>query len=139
MIPPTTNGATHSHQDVEEVHFIDYEYATPSPAAFDIANHFAEWGGYDCDYNMMPTRSIRREFLTEYVKSFVKYGGKGADSDQQKVVDKLFQDVDRFRGIPGFYWCVLPTPFCHILISANKSLIQGCLVSYPSNNLTNRL
>lgn len=111
MIPPTTNGATHSHQDVEEVHFIDYEYATPSPAAFDIANHFAEWGGYDCDYNMMPTRSVRREFLTEYVKSFVKHGGKGADSDQQKVVDKLFQDVDRFRGIPGFYWYVFATYF----------------------------
>jgi ethanolamine kinase len=129
MIPPTTNGATHSHQDVEEVHFIDYEYATPSPAAFDIANHFAEWGGYDCDYNMMPTRSIRREFLTEYVKSFVKHGGKGADSDQQKVVDKLFQDVDRFRGIPGFYWGVWS------LIQATISQIDFDYASYAEIRL----
>ncbi|CRG84971.1 hypothetical protein PISL3812_02133 [Talaromyces islandicus] len=129
MIPPTKNGATLSHQEVEEVHFIDYEYATPSPAAFDIANHFAEWGGYDCDYNMMPTRSVRREFLTEYVKSFVQHGGKGADSDQQKVVEKLFQDVDRFRGIPGFYWGVWS------LIQAKISQIDFDYASYAEIRL----
>ena len=39
---PSTNDAEDA-----TVHFIDYEYATPSPAAFDIANHFAEWGGYN--------------------------------------------------------------------------------------------
>jgi ethanolamine kinase len=101
-----TNGHANGLEHSKEVQFIDYEYATPSPAAFDIANHFAEWGGYDCDYNMLPTRSVRRNFLTEYVKSFVQHGGKGIGADQQEheIVEKLFQDVDRFRGIPGFYW-----------------------------------
>lgn len=51
ILPRTENSA--SKDEVETVNFIDYEYAIPSPAAFDIANHFAEWGGYDCDYNMM--------------------------------------------------------------------------------------
>jgi ethanolamine kinase len=109
---PRTNGASSSgnhshHDDTEEVHFIDYEYATPSPAAFDIANHFAEWGGYDCDYNMMPTRSVRKEFLTEYVQSYYTHHGSGdgvGPEEKQKTVDKLYWDVDRFRGIPGFYW-----------------------------------
>jgi ethanolamine kinase len=90
-------------KDEVQVHFIDYEYATPSPAAFDIANHFAEWGGYDCDYNMMPTRSVRRKFLTEYVQSYNLHEGIGGASEEE-IVDKLFRDVDRFRGIPGFYW-----------------------------------
>lgn len=90
--------------DTEEVHFIDYEYATPSPAAFDIANHFAEWGGYDCDYNMMPTRTVRRQFLTEYVKSYSRHGGGLGGKTEEEVIDKLFDDVNRFRGIPGFYW-----------------------------------
>lgn len=85
--------------------FIDYEYATPSPAAFDIANHFAEWGGYNCDYSMMPTRSVRRQFLTEYVKSYSQYRGI-PDCAQQEIVDRLYEDVDRFRGIPGLYWYV---------------------------------
>lgn len=100
-----TNGFVDGNETPKDVHFIDYEYATPSPAAFDIANHFAEWGGYDCDYNMLPTRSVRRGFLTEYVESFAQHGGKGVENQKQEdVVEKLFQDVDRFRGIPGFYW-----------------------------------
>ena len=89
--------------ELENVHFIDYEYATPSPAAFDIANHFAEWGGYDCDYTMLPTRSVRRAFLTEYVRSYNDHRGIESAPDAE-IIDKLCADVDRFRGIPGFYW-----------------------------------
>ncbi|KAL2221122.1 putative ethanolamine kinase [Thermoascus aurantiacus ATCC 26904] len=103
ILPRTENSA--SKDEVETVNFIDYEYAIPSPAAFDIANHFAEWGGYDCDYNMMPTRSVRREFLKEYVKSYNQHLGL-PESSLDETVDKLFKDVDRFRGIPGFYWGV---------------------------------
>lgn len=96
------------------MNFIDYEYATPSPAAFDIANHFAEWGGFDCDYNMMPTRAVRRDFLAEYVKSYNQHRGILDSPFSQNTVDKLFEDVDRFRGIPGFYWYVPSSPFWYI-------------------------
>jgi ethanolamine kinase len=103
IILPQPDKLSTSSDDVESVHFIDYEYATPSPAAFDIANHFAEWGGYDCDYDMLPTRSVRRAFLTEYVRSYNQHRGEG-DASEAEIVDKLFVDVDQFRGIPGFYW-----------------------------------
>lgn len=86
----------------ETVSFIDYEYATPAPAAFDIANHFAEWGGYDCDYNMLPTQAVRRQFLTDYVRSYTTFSPLPVPHDH--AVARLFADVDRFRGIPGFYW-----------------------------------
>jgi aminoglycoside phosphotransferase (APT) family kinase protein len=32
-------------RDGEQAHFIDYEYAGPNCAAYDIANHFNEWAG----------------------------------------------------------------------------------------------
>ena len=99
MLPESAS----SEDETAVVNFIDYEYATPSPAAFDIVNHFAEWGGYDCDYNMLPTRSVRREFLTEYVKSYSHHKGI-PESSQGEIVDRLYEDVDRFRGIPGLYW-----------------------------------
>lgn len=92
-----------SNDGVETVNFIDYEYATPSPAAFDIANHFAEWGGFNCDYGMMPTRSVRRQFLTEYVRSYAQHQGI-PESSQPEIVDQLCEEVDRFRGLPGLYW-----------------------------------
>ncbi|KAL1953677.1 hypothetical protein VTO42DRAFT_2388 [Malbranchea cinnamomea] len=98
--PNTTN-----KPDTELVSFIDYEYATPAPAAFDLANHFAEWAGYDLNYGRLPTRSVRREFIREYVRSYKHHAGiKGAN--EEAIVEKLFNDVDRFRGIPGFSWGV---------------------------------
>nr|KMM68031.1 ethanolamine kinase 1 [Coccidioides posadasii RMSCC 3488] len=125
--PKSTTSIASEQDSVETVSFIDYEYATPSPAAFDIANHFAEWGGYDCDYNMMPTRSVRRGFLTEYVQSYSKYADLG--QTQEEAVEKLFQDVDRFRGIPGFYWGVWA------LIQATISQIDFDYANYAEERL----
>ena len=102
IVLPTESGHSRS-ADVQDVHFIDYEYANPSPAAFDLANHFAEWAGYDCDYSQVPTRSVRRAFLREYVQSYRCHRGI-PDSAQDDMVDQLYDDVERFRGIPGLYW-----------------------------------
>lgn len=85
--------------------FIDYEYATPSPAAFDLANHFAEWGGFDCDFSVLPTRSQRRGFIEEYMQSYATHTGEDRLSHGVELeTQKLFDEVDAFRGIPGFYW-----------------------------------
>lgn len=64
IVEPKTAVANGS-SSMESVNFIDYEYATPSPAAFDLANHFAEWGGFECDFEVLPTQSQRREFIRE--------------------------------------------------------------------------
>lgn len=93
----------------ECVNFIDYEYATPSPAAFDIANHLAEWGGFDCDYSVLPTQAQRAEFIKEYTHAYFKLLPKGSDDAHQAVdveteTQKLLDEVDVFRGVPGFYW-----------------------------------
>lgn len=106
-VPSSDAPVTSAGEPTTTVQFIDYEYATPSPAAFDIANHFAEWGGYDCDYNMMPTCAVRRQFLTEYVRSYTQHKGL-PESSQKQIIDRLYEDVDRFRGIPGLYWFVFP-------------------------------
>ena len=110
----------------ETVSFIDYEYATPCPAAFDIANHFAEWGGYDCDYNMLPTRSTRRAFLNEYLTSFASCSSEPVDSSVQ---EKLAEDVDRYRGMPGLYWGIWA------LIQATISQIDFDYASYAEVRL----
>lgn len=105
MQPKKAESTSPAEDGIETVHFIDYEYATPSPAAFDIANHFAEWAGYDCDYGRVPTRAVRQEFLTEYVKSYTHHLNPNLDgAAQEKIRDELYNDIDRFRGIPGFYW-----------------------------------
>ena len=91
------------------VSFIDYEYSTPGPAAFDISNHFAEWAGFDCDHSAVPTKSQRRDFLKYYVGSFRYHSITDDDNlsleiDFQQDIEQLYNQIDRFRGVPGFYW-----------------------------------
>ncbi|KAK7969917.1 ethanolamine kinase [Apiospora saccharicola] len=117
--------------DMEDsVAFIDYEYATPSPAAFDLANHFAEWGGFDCDFTVLPTRSQRREFIAEYIRAYFAQLPSGpADVDVDSEIDKMCQEVDAFRGLPGFYWGIWA------LIQATISQIDFDYASYAEIRL----
>jgi len=122
--------------NVEEVNFIDYEYATPAPAAFDLANHFAEWGGFDCDFNVLPTRSQRSDFIQTYVKSYREHktstqkdenATEAASSESE--VGRLMGEVDAFRGIPGLYWGIWA------LIQAEISQIEFDYASYAEIRL----
>jgi ethanolamine kinase len=129
IIEPTTAGVTNSLETENvSVSFIDYEYAIPSPAAFDIANHFAEWGGFDCDYTVLPTRSQRREFIREYVRAYFQHKDDSM-VDVEGEVSKLVDEVDVFRGVPGFYWGIWA------LIQALISEIDFDYASYAETRL----
>ncbi|KAH7143475.1 kinase-like domain-containing protein [Dactylonectria macrodidyma] len=102
------------------IKFIDYEHATYCPPAFELANHFAEWTGFNCDYNLLPTTSTRREFIREYLQTCQDLSrgpndsglNKGRDSTDIAVpsriaeaeIERVMAEVDAFRGFPGFYW-----------------------------------
>jgi ethanolamine kinase len=118
--------ASSADSDRLEISFIDYEYATPCPAAFDIANHFAEWGGYDCDYNMLPTKSVRRQFLQDYLDAFRAHSDSPVPED---MLQTLYTEVDRYRGMPGFYWGIWA------LIQATISQIDFDYASYAEVRL----
>ena len=87
-----------------KVYFFEYEFAVPCPPVFEIANHFSEWGGTECNYNMLPTRAIRRDFIKEYLQSLSQH--KDARPPTMAEIENLHEEVDRYRGIPGFYWGV---------------------------------
>ncbi|VBB72817.1 Putative ethanolamine kinase [Podospora comata] len=134
VLPKTSQGVINGDKATENVTFIDYEYATPSPAAFDIANHFAEWGGFDCDFSVLPTRAQRRQFIDEYIHAYFAYReekkpGAAAGVDQKAEVEQLLTEVDYFRGVPGFYWGIWA------LIQAEISTIDFDYASYAEIRL----
>ncbi|KAF3059277.1 putative ethanolamine kinase [Daldinia childiae] len=106
IIEPQDLSSTKKEGGLQKVvSFIDYEYATPSPAAFDLANHFAEWGGFDCDFTVLPTRAQRLEFIREYIHTYFSILPNKPDNiDEEAEAQKLFAEVDIFRGVPGLYW-----------------------------------
>ena len=109
------------------VSFIDYEYGTPSPVAFDVANHFAEWAGYDCDHAAVPKEAQRLAFVREYIKTYAELSGKAMDEEEE--TRKLMHEVDEFRGIPGFFWGIWS------LIQATISHINFDYASYAEGRL----
>ena len=105
ILQPESSDGHCSNCITPKISFIDYEYASPAPAAFDIANHFAEWAGLDCDHSAVPTRSQRREFLTHYVRTFRAKSHPYSSADSlEPAIDELSRQVDLYRGVPGFYW-----------------------------------
>ncbi len=82
---------------------------------------------------MLPTRSTRRAFLEEYLKSYNGHaaatGAVDIISDLESEIEKLFADVDRFRGLPGFYWGIWA------LIQATVSQIDFDYASYAEVRL----
>ena len=133
VIMEPTSPSSKPDDQMQVVSFIDYEYATPAPAAFDLANHFAEWGGFECDYSVLPTRSTRRKFLASYLASYHSHLSTASTSSQKSAetnLDTLCELVDRFRGIPGFYWGIWA------LIQATISQIDFDYAAYAEVRLS---
>lgn len=86
-----------------EVSFIDYEYAMLAPRAFDLANHFMEWQGFDCVTELIPEPSLSNPVLRRWAVSYI--GETQTERDVTAAeIDELLQQVLTYWGMPGFYW-----------------------------------
>jgi len=79
------NNMLYDHEN-DVLKIIDYEYLSPNPAAYDLANHFNEYAGctvMDLDYTNVPCETYQKWWLSEYLTVF--YG-------PEKVTDELVQE-----------------------------------------------
>ncbi|KAJ2792987.1 hypothetical protein H4R21_006070, partial [Coemansia helicoidea] len=51
----------------DKVSFIDYEYAAYNYRGFDIANHFNEYAGFECDYSRYPAKDAQLRWFKVYL------------------------------------------------------------------------
>ena len=76
------------------VRFIDFEYGDAGIAAFDVANHFCEYAGFDSDFaRRFPGAASRRAFLARYL---------GAAQGSPDVA--AFDDLVRFFVLVDHLW-----------------------------------
>lgn len=83
------------------IQFIDYEYMLPAPRAFDIANHLAEWQGFDCNRAAVPRPLRDNAVMVAWVKGYLN----NCDASAQEV-NLMIDEIAMFYGMPGFYWGV---------------------------------
>ena len=76
------------HDDTAGITLIDFEYAANNYRAWDIANHFNEFAGFDFDIKKdFPTKERRVEFLRHYVKGVYKQGSEACKTHLKDVVE----------------------------------------------------
>ncbi|KAI9184671.1 hypothetical protein H9P43_003726 [Blastocladiella emersonii ATCC 22665] len=79
---------------VARARFIDYEYGGVGCAAFDIANSFCEWAGFDCEYYRYPSLATQRAWLRVYL------GASATDA----AVDVWQAAVAEYTLAAHLYW-----------------------------------
>lgn len=105
----TSSTAASTPKKELEVAFIDYEYAMLAPRAFDLANHFMEWQGFDCVTELIPDPSKSNPVLRSWAASYLDVKEATATSSSAttaatKQIDELLDQVLAYWGMPGFYW-----------------------------------
>ena len=87
-----------------EVMLIDFEYAARSERAYDIANHFCEYSGFDFDLeNLFPSAERRRIFLEPYIRSCYPTEDLNADSINEAVTE-MERALPLFCLLSNLYW-----------------------------------
>ncbi|KAF7729432.1 hypothetical protein EC973_004411 [Apophysomyces ossiformis] len=83
----------------EEASFIDYEYGCYAFRGFDIANHFNEYAGFECDYSRYPDK----EFQLQWFDWYLTESNEGVKPPKEELA-KLYEEVDNFSLASHFYW-----------------------------------
>lgn len=88
----------------DKMQFIDFEYSGPNFRAFDIANHFCEYTGFQVDPNKYPNRESQLMFLKDYMDERIKLGE--IQSYTEEEMEKLFVEVNVLSLVAHLYWGV---------------------------------
>lgn len=125
IIIPEIAASAREYEKYEKnpVSFIDYEYMMPAPRAFDIANHFMEWQGFDCDKSRIPqftynkaSRSYENPIVWNWCENYLNsfhssdptlnpYSKHFTSGNVKEVsIQHLVNEVAYHYGMPGLYW-----------------------------------
>ncbi|PPQ63514.1 hypothetical protein CVT24_004742, partial [Panaeolus cyanescens] len=94
---------------------VDFEYAAPNPAAYDIANHFHEWSAnyhgstpHLLDPSRYPTKSERLNFYSSYIRhaSMLADDPTLNDEDVNAMVLELEKDVKLWSIASHAGWAI---------------------------------
>ncbi|CAL9047399.1 probable ethanolamine kinase [Musa acuminata AAA Group] len=100
------------------LYFIDFEYGSYSYRGYDIANHFNEYAGFDCDYSLYPDKDAQYHFFRSYLESDKPH--EVSDKD----LEALYVETNTFRLASHIYWALWA------LIQAKVSPIDFDYLSY---------
>ncbi|XP_077240833.1 protein kinase superfamily protein isoform X2 [Tasmannia lanceolata] len=88
------------NDDEEKLYLIDFEYGSYNYRGYDIANHFNEYAGFDCDYNLYPDKDAQYHFFRHYFQPDKPH--KVRDED----LEALYVETNSFMLASHLYWAL---------------------------------
>lgn len=87
------------------MHCIDYEFAGPNYAAYDIANHFTEFAGNSgtVDFDLIPNESTQKQWLNIYLLKYKEKDAVPAGISEEDV-HMLYEQVKYFILVSHLVW-----------------------------------
>ncbi|XP_074586529.1 putative ethanolamine kinase [Curcuma longa] len=82
------------------LYFIDFEYGSYNYRGYDIANHFNEFAGLECDFNLYPDKDTQYHFFRNYLDPGKPY------EVPVKDLEALFVETNTFRLASHIYWAL---------------------------------
>ena len=91
----------------ETVNICDYEYSSYTWPEFDIANHFWEHCGFECELSRFPSFEQQSEFLFHYLSALYK----GSKYEQifhtekgQRIIQKWISKIQLLVNLSHLFW-----------------------------------
>ncbi|KAF1747660.1 hypothetical protein GCK72_024126 [Caenorhabditis remanei] len=108
------------NSEKKSIEFIDYEYAFPNYALFDIANHFCEYAGVEGtpDYSKCLTKDEKWLFINDYLR----FGKEKEHCDTR--IASMFKNLPLFEAAAHLFWAVWA------LVQAQNSTIDFDYLTY---------
>ncbi|XP_008784349.2 probable ethanolamine kinase [Phoenix dactylifera] len=83
-----------------KLYFIDFEYGSYSYRGYDVANHFNEYAGFDCDYSLYPEKNAQYHFFRNYLRPDRPH------EVPDKDLEALYIETNTFRLASHIYWAL---------------------------------
>eukprot|EP01067_Filipodium_phascolosomae_P009373 Filipodium_phascolosomae@DN8352_c0_g1_i1.p1 len=78
------------------IDFIDYEYCWPNHRGFDLGNHFCECAGFDCEWDLFPSKEQQIHFIEIYLRT--------VDAPGNASVEEVFEEAQGFILTSHIFW-----------------------------------
>lgn len=112
----------------KKINFIDFEYGSFNYRGFDIANHFNECCGFECDWSRYPAREHQYAFLRSYLVSDSGNSRKPDEISDEELA-KFYHEVNSFTLCSHLFWGTWA------VIQAKFSKIDFDYLSYARDRL----
>ncbi|AGO13676.1 AaceriAGL199Cp [[Ashbya] aceris (nom. inval.)] len=88
---------------------IDFEYAGPNPAAYDLANHLSEWmADYHCaeSYKTFEHNFPKKEEILNFIYSYTSHLSVSKQDPIDDKVRELYNSILRWRPCVSLHWAL---------------------------------